>query len=630
MGFMTKFILFGCLFPLFISISLPALPAKPDSLPSSIFISHKEYLNLLYKKIGDLFLYPYEAKEKKIEGVVKMEFYIDEKGYVHNLNILKSSGIPVLDNAALFIIKHIQPLQSPLLIGEKSLKVIVPIEFSLEKVSFAVEKQPLPEEKEKLPPQLPLAKKEVGVEEKPLLREKKLLEIPLYDKERKISLAKEINDLFSLARHNSQPLKIAKDQIGLANVKVSEVFRNLFPSLGLEYTSTKGETITDPYRSKSYGVKCEHILYDHKQRSSSLKRERINVGVAEKNYEKVENELLFEFFKAYYQLLKEKGTFEIVQEIKNSFENYFALGETLEQASLITKVEHLKVESFYNRVKAEEASQKSRYDLALANLKKVIGIKPLEDLPSFPFSSLEKAIVLEESLSSYIDIALEERPEITLWEKSIEATELGYKIAKVENRPKFIVESFWGKSGESYGYQSLDLAETWNVLGKVVWLLGGSSFETSYAQEKTIPTEIVEISSKTESDITSLKFNLLDKMKYFTETQEGKVALKQAKDELIKLEKDIAWEVHEGFSTYQEAKQREKSFKKEIEMESQELALREELFRAGEVELSDVMNTHLRLLQSKFSLLKAHLDKYLGVLLLEKATGFNLHIIEKL
>ena len=81
---------------------------------------------------------------------------------------------------------------------------------------------------------------------------------------------------------------------------------------------------------------------------------------------------------------------------------------------------------------------------------------------------------------------------------------------------------------------------------------------------------------------------------------------------------------------YQDANEKKKSLEKEIEMESQELSLKKVLFHAGEADLSEVMNTEFRLLQSRLSLLKAELDSYLGIILVAKATALNVNIMGKL
>ncbi|MCM8823554.1 MAG: TonB family protein [Candidatus Omnitrophica bacterium] len=596
----------------------PILSTKTKSEPKKINPQeYNEYIESISNILNFYLLYPQEAKEKGYEGTVDIKFNIDYEGKVINPQIIKSSGYPILDKAALLTLDIAQPFPYPPHVTDKTIEITLPLNFKIEKI---------PSFKEEL-----ALTKSIEKEEK--YNKEKLDELSLEEKFTSLTFLKdkeEINKLYQIAKNNYQPLKIAESQLKLSMMKVKEAMRNLFPALGIEYNSTTGETITDTYKSKSYGAKAQHILYDSGQRGLSLKRERLNVEVAKNNYEKVRNELIFELLKSYYIFLNEHNTLSVLEDAYNKFKDYLTMGNTLQEAKLITQIEYLKIQNLTHKLEAYLAAQQSRYNLSIANLKKVLGINPDEKIPQITFIDFKENIPLENSISVYINMGIRLRPEIALWEKTLKASELAYRITKVENRPKLLLESFWGRSGEAYGYQNLELANNWNIVGRVIWLFGGSSFETSLTKEKTVPTEIAEVSTKTEADTLSLKMNLLDKFRYYTETQESKIALKQAEDELIKLKKDIAWEVQDGYFTYTEAQKRITSIKKELETYSKELELKKELLRADEMTISDVMEIELRSIETTVSLLRAKLDMYLGLITLDKATGFNINIVKEL
>ena len=590
-----------------------------------------EFFSMVKKKISFYYFYPQKARENNWQGVVWIKAKIDREGKIKDIKILRSSGYAILDNTAQWLVKSSAPYPPPEEITTPQVSFIIPVEFKIEKrrriETIKKELEKLSYRKRMI--RVPAKLREKGGETS-LKKSSQVSSEKAKIEEMKISLSPQLSTLFEIAQNNSYPLKITKDQIKLAKRKIKEVRREFFPYAGIEYSSTEGETITDTYESKSYGIRLQHILYDNGQRKFSLKRERLNVEVAEQNYKKAYDELLFNVLKAYYYYQKEAQALKKIKETDERFDAFFDLGKTLKENRLITQVEFLRIQSLYNQLKAKFIAQEGRYKLSIANLKKILGIDPEEKLSPPSLVSFKEDIKIEELLSEYIKKGLKSRPEVILWGKSVEATKLAYKITKLENRPKLILESFWGRSGEAYGYQSLDLADTWSVVGKVVWLFGGSSFETSLAKEKTVPTEITEISTKTEANVYSFKFNILDKMKYLTEVLEGKVALKQAKDELTKLKKDIIWEIQEGFFTYKEAKKRIESIKKEKQTYLKELEIKKELFQAGETTLSDIMQTELKKLDTEISLLKANLDMYLGLIQLDKAAGFTLNIVEKL
>lgn len=67
----------------------PVFPGGPDSL---------------YAFIGRNILYPAVARENNISGKVVLKFYIDKKGYVRDLSVLKSIS-PALDTEALRVME---------------------------------------------------------------------------------------------------------------------------------------------------------------------------------------------------------------------------------------------------------------------------------------------------------------------------------------------------------------------------------------------------------------------------------------------------------------------------------------------------------------------------------------------
>jgi len=596
----------------------PSLFKEKDTLEVELTIEYKKpkksldkkkfsekYIELIEKLINSQLIYP--SKLRNLKGIVKLEFEITKNGAIRKLKVLESSGVPILDKLAILTVKNISFPPFSEYTDKEVLKVTVPIKFEglkeskkdIKKVKSSMEeKKRMPETEEKI---------------SNIIGDNKIL-----------------FQLYKIGAANSQPLKISKGQIKLAICKIREMARTLFPYLSVEYKEDKGRSITDPFKSKSYGIKLEYLLYDNKQRNYSLKRERLNLEVAKKNYEKEQNNLLFEILKAYYQVSAEKKILEYWEKFQKEIEKDFELAKILHEGKLITKIEYLKISSLVNKVLSELVSQENKFNLALANLKKVLGIPPEEEIPNLKFAEFSEKVKLTKSVEELIEAGLKNRPEIPLWEKSIEATRLGYKTAKIESKPKLFLESFWGKSGEAFGWQDLDLATTWNVVGKLVWLFGGSSSEVAFTHEKTIPTRIAEVSNKVKADSVSFKLNILDKIKYYSEVKEGKVALDQSIDEFVKIKKDIAWEVQEGFSNYLEGTKEIEMFKKEIELREQELKLKEELFKAGEIELSELLDTKLRLISAKSSLVRSILKSYLGIILVDKATGFCFKFIQML
>lgn len=72
---------------------------------------HQELLNILHQKISEQQIYPDAALALKQTGSVTIGLRLQPNGIVKNVVILKSSGIPSLDDAALRATQAISPLE---------------------------------------------------------------------------------------------------------------------------------------------------------------------------------------------------------------------------------------------------------------------------------------------------------------------------------------------------------------------------------------------------------------------------------------------------------------------------------------------------------------------------------------
>lgn len=566
-----------------------------------------KYIGRIQSIVDFYTFYPEELQKENIEAQTIVHTTIGSNGRVRDTKIAKSSGFPVLDRAALFILDAAQPFPPPFELAKEEVTIALPVSFSPMKTD-----EPEPE-----PIEFP--QQGIPAEDAPRTRTVLLAEI-----------AGDLQVLFDIAKQNSYPLKVAENQITLAKSKVREALRNMFPSVSLEYSHTEGETIAESHESRSYGVRGQHILWDNAQRRNTLQKEKLNVKVSQDNYTKIEQQILYDTARAYYQYQKERQSLAILEKYKKRFDVYFDIGNSLEQGQLITKIEALKIQNFYQRLETEILAQDNLYQLSLTNLKKVLGMDHTDPLPPLRDVEFRQTYTFDQPINEVIDLGLAKRPEIAIWDQSVQATELGLKATKAESKPKIIVDGFWGQSGEAFGPQSLDLGTNWAITSRMVWLFGESSMEASYTTEKSIPTDFSQVSNKTEANTMGFKLNILDKFRYSTEVAEGEVAVQQVRDEFTKLKRDIAWEIKEAYLTYSETLRRIVSIRKEIETIGKELELKKQLFKLGEADLSDVMEVETKKLTDELSLVKTGTTLYLSLITLDKATGFHLNILEDL
>jgi protein TonB len=74
--------------------------------------------------------YPSEARSKRNQGTAMVWFVMDRQGRVQNCRLHKSSGFPVLDEAAVKMVERASPLPAmPKELPDQTLEVVVPVEF---------------------------------------------------------------------------------------------------------------------------------------------------------------------------------------------------------------------------------------------------------------------------------------------------------------------------------------------------------------------------------------------------------------------------------------------------------------------------------------------------------------------
>ncbi|PHS00266.1 MAG: hypothetical protein COA68_06375 [Oceanobacter sp.] len=123
---------------------------KPDQAASSAMVkatgrseqqssggkrgNSKSYIRDLYQWLSKHRTYPPAAKKSKQQGTVQLAFTMNRQGDVLSSGIKESSGHPLLDNAALRMLKDASPLPAvpdDFFPSRQQLPLVMPIEFSL-------------------------------------------------------------------------------------------------------------------------------------------------------------------------------------------------------------------------------------------------------------------------------------------------------------------------------------------------------------------------------------------------------------------------------------------------------------------------------------------------------------------
>lgn len=106
---------------------------KPAYQPIAVPGYMADYVRAVQERIARNVIYPKEAKEAKAQGVVELTLSIIKSGALSSASVRKSSGYPVLDDAALETVHRLSPYRTfPLDSTLKEVTVTIPIVYQLD------------------------------------------------------------------------------------------------------------------------------------------------------------------------------------------------------------------------------------------------------------------------------------------------------------------------------------------------------------------------------------------------------------------------------------------------------------------------------------------------------------------
>jgi outer membrane protein TolC len=147
------------------------------------------------------------------------------------------------------------------------------------------------------------------------------------------------------------------------------------------------------------------------------------------------------------------------------------------------------------------------------------------------------------------------------------------KIGRAKVIPKFYIEGFYGKSGEAFTKDPLELAAAWSVALRMSWSLWGNSFEASYNDDRVDPATIVDASRRVETTTYDVRLAILDDLAYFVESKEAKVGLNQSNSDYIDTLKARRLEVEKAYNDYLNSLNSARTLKKEMILRERKLNL---------------------------------------------------------
>jgi len=424
---------------------------------------------------------------------------------------------------------------------------------------------------------------------------------------------------FGLIRNRS--VRVARQEVELAQAKVREARRALYPNASVRFNWTEGTASNVDFREYQAGLQVEHPLYQSGRLMQTYRQSLINLQVAEKRHAKAKADYTLELAQEYYQWIGAKESLAAQEDLVERAETFLKNVRTRFDEKLVTRLEVLNVESQLNQAKFQKLTAQN--DLTLARMKFLakLGLSPQAvvhvpdrfDPPSLTPIDLEEALRL----------SVQYRADIQINSLLVEFHEYEERIAKAKMDWKVDLSGFIGASAAAFETEPLDSGEDWFVGIKASRAWGVHSTSASVTRTKTSPR--LGQTTRTDSLVYSTEMGIVDQLQGLTEIKQAQVNLEKARRDLEEVKQSVFQEVEEAYIGYQKAKLQLEYATQRIEFRKEQVKILEAQASLNEALPSQVLEAIMKLTDEKVAQAQALTNYYVALAKLNKAIGLPGH-----
>ncbi len=566
-----------------------------------------DYVSLIQNKINPHFIYPKEAITKGWEGIVKVRITLTANGQITKIDVAKSSGYPLLDTTAMLAIKDASPYPFPKDIQpKKEVEIIIPVRFEQPKVAG----QPT----QKLAPSV-TPKKPLTLSAEPA-KIKRIISTPI-----EIAPLDELEYFVHQAIQHNQPMEVAREEVELAQLKVMDAQRNLFPALKISGFNTEGKFSQLDFEEWETKLEATQPLFNGNKLINTVKQNKVNLDISKKNYTWLKDDLTQKTESAYYNLVAAKMHLELKESLLKETKEILGKIEKLSTAGMVIPLEAASAASWFEQIQFQAENIKQELAMAELTFKQVLNIKELSPIKT---TQLLQAKKLNTDLPACIEAALKHHPEAYLSRLLVKFNDYGQKIKESESKA-FSVD-FISSYGYYRGHFKTDAwgphSNNWFTGIKVSKPWGPSTLNSSYTSKEERPR--FGVTSSTRISDLSAELGLLDNMKRVSEKKNSDISLRRSLSDLNETTKKITFAVQDAFLNYQKAILELKASQLEMKFRRNETEVIKMRSMAGETTLSSTMEALFTLSEAQTKYVQALTHYHLSLANLKKATAYSI------
>jgi outer membrane protein TolC len=425
-----------------------------------------------------------------------------------------------------------------------------------------------------------------------------------------------IQETLEIASTNNAQLKAAKKNVEVADAKLVEARRSLFPSVQ-GVLEVNGGHVPGPvqgsrfYKGRNHKLNVTQPLYYGGELTNTVKQAEENVLVAKTEYKKLRNDFIHTVRVAYYGVVKAEYNAQYQLELFEKVSELLKHLKEEREQKLLPEIDYLNVESQYYQALFQVEVSKNDVLSANVALKQTMNLEFEETVPvdlkiDFVKTRLEFNVLLARAFESNADMRIRAY--------ALEAAKYGIEIYQSKKKPHFELRGSYGMLGEAFhdtiAFQdekaNVDLEKEWFLGIRGSMPLGASSVE--YEQLKRVYGPTVLSLTGSDDWRHHMGFNLFDQFGAVTDEKTAQYAFLLAESDYQNTKNEITLRLRDDYYGVQKYLIQIDSSAAKLRYQEKQGAILEYLLSVRETTPANYVENLVERTQDKYSFIQAVAD----------------------
>jgi len=388
-----------------------------------------------------------------------------------------------------------------------------------------------------------------------------------------------LKECINTALRNQTDVLTARNNVSIARSRALRAISDYFPQIRVENIAFAGGTAKGVLSQTTTGtaVSVRQNLFDGGVREANVKSARSNVVASEAARKRVEQAIIYNVTRAYFELLRAKRLAEVAQKNVDYNQALYDQVQAMIEVKEAAPVDLLPIKAQLANAKVSLLSAQNQVRTAAIELQNQMGLAPI---PGFDVVEPVEPPGLElQPLNAYVSIALQMRPDVQQHQAVLQAARAQVTSARLSLYPRPSVTAEY-QHRVSGGYTS----NSTQIVGGFV-------------------------------------FDVFDGLANRATYKEAELTRDNAALEASQLERDIRSQVEEAYLNLTNAKERLSASEMSLEAAAKNYEAQKERYAQGLGTTLDMLMAEVQLITAQTNEVQARYDYYVSIAQMNYATG---------